>query len=180
MNADYSQSQNKPVFELSPYECIVHAVVGSVRGLSSAILKALECSKRLTERQPNNAFAWSARATVLFNQRSMGIGLPSDQIQHTDKRLYLNEEILRGATRAVELAPDDAFAQRTYALAMSTKCQIHLYRQELEKASRSIPTMREPSQEVCGSPSWGTGMTGPQWPKRPFAWRVPMPRLLGG
>ncbi|MFK4502365.1 TolB-like protein [Bradyrhizobium japonicum] len=134
MNADYSQSQNKPVFELSPYECIVHAVVGSVRGLSSAILKALECSKRLTERQPNNAFAWSARATVLFNQRSMGIGLPSDQIQHTEKRLYLNEEILRGATRAVELAPDDAFAQRTYALAMSTKCQIHLYRQELEKA----------------------------------------------
>jgi TolB-like protein len=132
--ADYKKIQSKPVAELNSYQCIISAVVGGLIGSSSAGLRALECSKRLTEDEPNNALAWAARTSVLSNQRFLGYGLAPDQAQHVEKRLYLNEEIIRTATRAIELAPDDAYVRRLFALAIGTKCQIDLFRPEVQKA----------------------------------------------
>jgi len=98
------------------------------------VSEPLECSKRLTEDEPNNAIAWAARTSVLASQRFLGFGLAPDQAQHVEKRLYLNEEIIRTATRAIELAPDDAYVRRLFAQAIGTKCQIDLYRPEVQKA----------------------------------------------
>jgi TolB-like protein len=132
--AEYKKIQNKPVAELNSYECIIQSRVGSNLGSQSAGLRALECSKRLTEREPNNALAWASLAIVFNGQRQFGFGLPADVVQHVDKRLYLNDEMIRAATRAVELAPDDASVRRMFAQAIGTKCQIDLYRQEVQKA----------------------------------------------
>jgi TolB-like protein len=132
--ADYKKIQSKPVAELNSYQCIISAVVGGLIGSSSAGLRALECSKRLTEDEPNNALAWAARTSVLSNQRFLGYGLAPDQAQHVEKRLYLNEEIITTATRAIELAPDDAYVRRLFAQAIGTKCQIDLFRPEVQKA----------------------------------------------
>jgi TolB-like protein len=131
---EYKKIQNKPVAELTSYECIIQSRVGGWVGSPSAGLRALACSKRLTENEPNNPLAWSARASVLDAQRFLGFGLAPDAVQHFDKRLYLNEEIIHAATRAVDLAPDDADVRRNFAVAIGTKCQIDLFRQEVEKA----------------------------------------------
>ena len=133
-NGEYKKILNKPVAELTSYECIIQARVGGWVGSQSAGLKALACSKRLTENEPNNALAWSARAGVLDVQRFLGFGLAPDAVQHFDKRLYLNEEVLRAATRAVDLAPDDADVRRMFAIAIATKCQPDLFKQQVEKA----------------------------------------------
>ena len=132
--AEYKKNQNKPVAELSSYECIVQSRVGGVIGSQSAGLRALECSKRLTEKEPNNALAWATLSSVFAAQRYFGFGLAPDLVQHAEKRLYLNEEMIRAATRAVELAPDDATVRRIFAQAIGTKCQVDLYRQEIQKA----------------------------------------------
>ena len=132
--ADYKKIQGKATAELNSYECIVYAIVGPALGSSSAGLRALECTNRLTGSEPHNAQAWAARSAVLFNQRFLGFGLEPDQVQHFEKRSHLNEEILRAATRGIELAPDDAYMRRTFAQAVSTKCQIDLLRQETQKA----------------------------------------------
>ena len=131
---EYKKIQNKPVAELKSYECIIQARVGGLIGSHATGLRALECSKRLIEKDPNNAYSWAVRSGVLVSQRLFGFGLGPDQVQHVDKRLYLNEEIVRAATRAVELAPDEAGVRRTYAQAMATMCQVDLYRQEVQKA----------------------------------------------
>jgi tetratricopeptide (TPR) repeat protein len=107
---------------------------GGAIGSQSAGLRALECSKRLTEKEPNNALAWATHSTVLLAQRHFGFGLAPDLVQHVEKRLYLNEEIIRTATRAVELAPDDATVRRIFAQAIGTKCQVDIFRQEVQKA----------------------------------------------
>lgn len=133
-NGEYKKIQNKPVAELNSYECIIQTRVGAAIGSQSAGLRALECSTRLIQKEPNNALAWAARASVLFAQRYLGFGLTPDLVQHVEKRLYLNEEMIRAATRAVELAPDDAAVRRVFAAAIGTKCQIDLYRQEVQKA----------------------------------------------
>jgi hypothetical protein len=131
---EYKKIQNKPVAELKSYECIIQARVGGLIGSQATGLRALECSKRLIEKDPNNAYSWAVRSGVLVSQRLFGFGLGPDQFQHVDKRLYLNEEIVRAATRAVELAPDEAGVRRTYAQATATMCQVDLYRQEVQKA----------------------------------------------
>ena len=131
---EYKKIQNKPVAELKSYECIVQARIGGLIGSHSTGLRALECSKRLIGTEPNNAYAWAMRSGVLVSQRLFGFGLAPDQVQHVDKRLYLNEEIVRAATRAVELAPDEAGVRRTYAQAIATMCEVDLYRQEVRKA----------------------------------------------
>jgi TolB-like protein len=131
---EYKKILNKPVVELTSYECIIQARVGGWAGSQSAGLRGLACSKRLTENEPNNALAWSARANVLLAQAFMGFGLAPDAVQHFDKRLYLKEETIRAATRAVDLAPDDADVRRAFAQAIGTKCQVDLFRQEVQKA----------------------------------------------
>jgi TolB-like protein len=146
--ADYKRLQDKPVDELNSYECIIYAVVGVAAGSSSASLEALECTKRLTEKEPHNALAWAARSSILFSQRAFGFGLPADQAQHPEQRLFLNDEILRTATRAVELAPDDTFVRRIFAQAIATKCQIDLLRQETQKALTLNPN--DPSLGTLG------------------------------
>lgn len=133
-NAEYKKIQNKPVADLNSYECIIQSRVGAVIGSQSAGLRALECSKRLTAKEPNNAQAWATLSAVFNGQRAFGFGLAPDLVQHVEKRLYLNEEMISAATRAVELAPDDASVRRSFALAIGTKCQIDLYRQEAQKA----------------------------------------------
>ncbi|MGY3445993.1 MULTISPECIES: tetratricopeptide repeat protein [unclassified Bradyrhizobium] len=134
VGADFAKLHNKTVAEFSPYECLVYGITAGATGSSSVVLKGLECSKQLTQQQPNNALGWAARSVVLFVQRFLAAGLPAEQVSHSEKRLYLNEEIVRTAARAVELAPDDAYVRRNYALAISTKCQIDLFRQEARKA----------------------------------------------
>jgi TolB-like protein len=131
---EYKKIQNKPVADLNSYECIIQSRVGAAIGSQSAGLRALECSKRLTENEPNNALAWATQVTVLLSQRYFGFGLAPDLVQHAEKRLYLNEEIIRAATRAVELAPDDATVRRIFAQAIGTKCQVDIFRQEVQKA----------------------------------------------
>ena len=133
-NGEYKKILSKPVAELTSYECIIQSRVGAWVGSQSAGLRALTCSKRLTENEPNNALAWSARAHVLNAQRFLGFGLAPDAVQHFDKRLYLNEEMIRAATRAVDLAPDDSDTRRMFAVAIGTKCQVDLFRQEVQKA----------------------------------------------
>jgi TolB-like protein len=131
---EYKKIQNKPVTELTSYECIIQSRVGGWVGSQSAGLKGLACSKRLTENEPNNALAWSARANVLDVQRFLGFGLAAEAVQHFDQRVYLNEEIIHAATRAVDLAPDDADVRRMFAVAIGTKCQVDLFRQQVQKA----------------------------------------------
>jgi TolB-like protein len=133
-NGEYRKIQNKPIAELNSYECIIQSRVGAMIGSQSAGLRALECSKRLTDKEPNNALGWAARATVLGSQRFLGFGLAPDAVKHFDKRTYLNGDFISAATRAVELAPDDAAARKVYAQAIGTKCQIDLYKQEVQKA----------------------------------------------
>jgi len=70
----------------------------------------------------------------LQSQQFLGFGLAPDLVRHYDKRLALNDEIIRTATRAVELAPDDATIRRVFARAIATKCQVGVYRQEVQKA----------------------------------------------
>jgi TolB-like protein len=55
--AEYKKIQNKPVAELNSYECIIQSRVGAAIGSQSAGLRALVCSKRLIEKEPNNALA---------------------------------------------------------------------------------------------------------------------------
>jgi TolB-like protein len=133
-SAEYKKIQNKPVAELNSYECIIQSRVGAAMGSQSAGLRALECSKRLTEKEPNNALAWATLSNVFYAQRFLGFGLAPDLLQHFEKHLYLNDEMIRAATRAVELAPDDATVRRMFAQAIGTKCQVDLFRQEIQKA----------------------------------------------
>lgn len=180
LSADYTKLQNKAVAEFSSYECIVYAIAGAANGSSSDILKGLDCSKRLTEQQPNNALGWAARSTVLYTQRFLAAGLPADQLNHAEKRLYLNEEIVRTAARAAELAPDDPYVRRAYAIAIGTKCQIDLLRQEAGKAlalnpndARSLGTLGMPLafmgdwDEGAAMAEKGIRLTGPG---ASFAW----------
>ncbi|MCC8956123.1 hypothetical protein H8B02_22630 [Bradyrhizobium sp. Pear77] len=132
--AEYKKFQNKPVDELSPYECIIQARMAGALGSQTATLRALACSEQLTTKEPNNAMAWAARSAVINSQRQFGYGLTRDLVVHVEKRLYLNDEMIRAAARAVELAPDDAVVRRYFAQAIGAKCQLDLYRQEAEKA----------------------------------------------
>ena len=80
-----------------------------------------------------------AQQRFVLSRDFLGFGLAPDQAQHAEKRLYLNEEIIRTATRAIELAPDDAYVRRLFAHAIGTKCQIDLYRREVQKALSLSP-----------------------------------------
>ncbi len=160
-HGEYKKILNKPLAELTSYECIVQSRVGSWTGSQSAGLRGIACSKRLTENEPNNALAWLARADVLNAQRFLGFGLAPDAVQHFDKRLYLNEEMIRAATRAVDLTPDDADVRRMFALAIGTKCQVDLFRQQVQKAVALNPndpyTLGELGQNLAYMGDWDDG-----------------------
>jgi tetratricopeptide (TPR) repeat protein len=67
-------------------------------------------------------------------QRHWSFGLPEDQAQSIEKRLYLNDAILAASQRAAELAPDDSFVRTRLASGYWAKCQIDLLEMEAERA----------------------------------------------
>jgi len=133
-NADYKKIQSKPVAELTSYECIVHAIMATVLIAPPVVIKSRECLDRIVRDEPTNALAWAMRSNVLNNQKYWGVGLAPELAKNLSRRQFLNEEILQNATRAVELAPDDPTVRRQFATAISAKCQIDLYRQEVQKS----------------------------------------------
>ena len=139
LSAEYKHVQGKPVRDLSSYECIVQAIVSNALGTAPGLTRARTCLDMVVQREPANALAWAARSAILVSQRFSGFGLVGDQATSLDKRLYLNADILESATKAIELAPDDPVVRFRYAIAVSTKCEPDLFKQELEKAVALSP-----------------------------------------
>jgi TolB-like protein len=139
ISAEYKKAQGRPVADLSAYECIVQTIMAGFIQTSAVVVRARECIDRVTQSEPANALAWSTKSAILLNQRFSGFGLARDQATHLDKRLYLNDEIVRAASRAVELAPDDSSVRWRYANAVATTCQIDLFKQQVEKAVALSP-----------------------------------------
>jgi class 3 adenylate cyclase/TolB-like protein len=132
--AEYKRLQAKPASELSSYECVIQGVLAGTVGTPSAVIRARKCLDRVTREDPTNATAWAVLAGVMLNQRSFGFGLPQDQARSIDKRLYLNEAILKASLRAAELAPDDGFVRFRLAVGFFANCQIDLLQYEAERA----------------------------------------------
>jgi class 3 adenylate cyclase/TolB-like protein len=134
VTAEYKRVQAKPAGELSSYECIVQGVLAGTVSTPTAVIRARECLDRVTREEPANATAWAVLAGVMLNQRSFGFGLPQDEARSIDKRLYLNEAILKASLRAAELAPDDGFVRFRLATGYFANCQTDLLQYEAERA----------------------------------------------
>jgi class 3 adenylate cyclase/TolB-like protein len=134
VTAEYKRVQAKSANELSSYECIVQGVFAGTVGTPTAVIRARECLDRVTREEPANAMAWAVLAGVLLNQRSFGFGLPQDEARSIEKRLYLNEAILKASLRAAELAPGDGFVRLRLAIGYFANCQTDLLQYEAEKA----------------------------------------------
>ncbi|MGM4874772.1 adenylate/guanylate cyclase domain-containing protein [Bradyrhizobium sp. 956_D2_N1_5] len=132
--AEYKRVQAKPTGELSSYECIIQGVLAGTVGTPAAVIRARECLDRVTREESANATAWAVLAGVMLNQRSFGFGLPQDEARSIDKRLYLNEAILKASLRAAELAPDDSFVRFRLAIGYFANCQTDLLQYEAERA----------------------------------------------
>jgi TolB-like protein len=134
--AEYKRIQTKSSMELTPYECIVHGVIGTSTDITVAepVAKARDCLERLTRSEPGNAAAWATLILVFNTQRNWGLALPPEQAASVDRRLYLATKALAAANRAIELAPNDAFVRGLAARAAWMACQPDLVRIETRRA----------------------------------------------
>jgi TolB-like protein/DNA-binding winged helix-turn-helix (wHTH) protein len=134
--AEFKRIQTKAITELTPYECIVQGVVGTVTDITVAepVAKARDCLERLTRDEPGNAAAWAALILVFNTQRNWGFALPPEEAASVDRRLYLATKALAAANRAIELAPNDAFVRGLAARAAWMACQPDQVRIETRRA----------------------------------------------
>ena len=138
--AELQRSRSKPIEELSAYECIVQAYTGSAGVLSDdAARRVRACLEVLVEREPNYAEGWAMLAITRSIQRQFGVGLDPPEADSIDKRAYLVDLTMAAATRAVELAPEDATARRALANAFFISCQPDQLRDEAERAMALNP-----------------------------------------
>ena len=133
--AELQRSSSKPVEELSAYECMIQANPDT-RGILSneAARRARACLEVLVKREPNYAGGWTMLAFTLGSQRQFAVGLDPPEADELDKRAYLAGRIMAAASRAVELAPEDAMARRALASAFWLSCQPEQSRVEAERA----------------------------------------------
>jgi tetratricopeptide (TPR) repeat protein len=138
-NAEFQNSQSKPAIELTPYECIVQGITANSIQTALAVTRARECLDPLVKREAGNAMAWGALSVVLLNQRNWGYGLPPEQARDIQARLYLNQQILETALKAVDLAPADPYARSRLATAYWASCQREPFRVEMARAIEMNP-----------------------------------------
>ncbi len=157
--AELQRSSSKSVEELSAYECMIQANPDT-RGILSneAARRARACLEVLVKREPNYAGGWTMLAFTLGSQRQFGVGLDPPEADELDKRAYLAGLIMAAATRAVELAPEDATARRALAVAFWLSCQPEQLRVEAERAIALNPN----DAYVLGGLGNFVGFTG-QW-----------------
>jgi len=139
-NAEFQSIQSKPASELTPYECIVQGITASSSiNTPLALTRSRECLDPLVKREPGNATAWGALSTILFAQRNWGFGLPLEQARDLQTRLYLSQQILEAALKAVELAPADPYARSRLATGYLASCQREPFRVEATRAVEMNP-----------------------------------------
>ena len=131
-DAEFKRMQTKPASELSSYECIVQA--NDAIAAPAIVARARGCLEAVIEKEPANANAWIALATVLQSQRVFGFGLSVEETASVEKRLYLADKQLSAALHAADLAPGDSAARSNLAGALYDKCQVDRARVEFEKA----------------------------------------------
>jgi adenylate cyclase len=156
--AELQRTRSKPVGELSAYECMIQQ--GSMAGLPSleTIQRSRACLDTLVKREPNYVEGWVLLASTLNIQRQFGFGLDPPEAGDVDKRAYLAGRVMAAATRAVELAPDSAFARRMLAVAYAASCQRDQLRVEAERAIALNPN----DANVLGTLGNYIGFSG-QW-----------------
>ena len=125
-NAEFQKIQSKPASELRPYECIVQGITASSIQTPLAVARSRECLDPLVKREPGSATAWGTLSVILFIQRNWGFGF--EQAHDVQTRLYLNEQILEAALKAVDLAPADPYARSRLATAYWASCQREPFR----------------------------------------------------
>mgnify|MGYP000849621950 CR=1 FL=1 len=118
--AEYKRILATPIDQLSPYDCIVQGIAITS---PQNYIRARTCLETLVVREPSNATAFSVLSNVYAHQRWFGHGLPAEEAASVDKRAYLIPKVIENASRAVELAPADAFAHKALAQAYWTSCQ---------------------------------------------------------
>lgn len=133
--AEVRRSRDKALSQLSPYDCIVLGVnVATPLSSGEPILRALGCLEPLLRREPNNAAAWAAMSLIHNMQRNYGFGLSPEEAGSLDARAYMVEKSFKAATRAVEIAPNDAFVHGVFARAYHAACIPDLLRVEAARA----------------------------------------------
>ncbi len=139
--AEYRRIRDRPSAALTPYECIVQAVIGVPTGATERgpVDKAREGLERLVREEPRNAAAWAALVLVFNHQRTWN---PTSAGTEMDRAAY-NERLaslaLDVANRAVEIAPDDAFVRALLARAAWMARQPDLLRIETQRAIELNP-----------------------------------------
>jgi TolB-like protein/class 3 adenylate cyclase len=133
--AEFERARGKPAAELSPYECEVHAIhtVISAEPTSEDFQRARACLDATVKRDPTYAAAWADLAFVLENQRFLGLGLPASEGADIDKRAYLVPLVAEAGQRAVDLAPNKAWAHMALFGAYFVTCQPDRMRVEADR-----------------------------------------------
>ena len=122
--AELQRSRSKPVTELSAYECMAQGYEATVLLISNQTSRrARTCLETLVQREPTHALAWVMLSQIRFTQRQYGAGLDPPESDDLDKRAYLAGLSKQAASRAVELAPQDARARGTLARAYYAGCE---------------------------------------------------------
>ena len=118
--AEYKRILAIPVDQLSPYDCIVQGIAITA---PQNYIRARTCLEALVAHEPANATAYAVLSNGYAHQRWFGHGLPPEEAASVDKRAYLIPKVIENASRAVELAPADAFARKSLAQSYWTSCQ---------------------------------------------------------
>jgi adenylate cyclase len=156
---ELERSRGKPVTDLTAYECMVGAAAAArLQEASEPMRRARACLESLVQHEPNYADAWSMLALVRYVQRPFGAGLDPPESEDLDKRAYLVDLTMQAASRAVQLAPQNAFARASLARAYFLACQGDQLRVEAEKAIALNPN----DATTLGSLGSLLGFTG-QW-----------------
>jgi class 3 adenylate cyclase/TolB-like protein len=137
--AEYQSIQSKPVNQLSSYECIVQGVTAGTLQTPASVARGRECFDLVVQREPGNPYAWVGLSTILANQRNFGFGLPPEEARDLQKRLYLDQQVLETALKAVDLAPGDPYIRSRLAVAYWATCQREPFRIEAMRAVEMNP-----------------------------------------
>ena len=133
--AEFRRSRDKTDSQLTPYECIVLGVnVATPISSSEPIRRARSCLDQLVQKEPGNAAAWAALSLIYNMQRNYGFALPPDESKSLAARSYLVDKSFKAATKAVEIAPNDAFVRGVFARSYQAACVPELVRLEVERA----------------------------------------------
>jgi TolB-like protein/class 3 adenylate cyclase len=133
--AEFERARGKPAAELSPYECEVHAIhtVIAAERTPEDFQRARACLDATVKLDPTYAAAWADLAFVLENQRFLGLGLPASEAEDIDKRAYLVPRVAEAGQRAVDLAPNKAWAHMALFGAYFVTCQPDRMRVEADR-----------------------------------------------